>query len=310
VKKLALVLLAGCGAAAAGDKPPQVVICPEGSKWDEAANGCIATQAMEPLVADPAPPPPSAAAAIHVRCNFQNGWVAVMPVDAYPAEEGFLMQALIGFTEEPAFWRGIAEYKDLERFAAQPCSSQGRDFDVEPGGYFVLVGEANTFGARGDYKDNGFKRRVTVDGPVSITVNPRDLTHTWLCISCPWVVPLDPDSGAWDRAFVVLAHRNRRELRGTDRVRVEGLRVNHGRLKLRIVEAEREVSHIDQLVVEVGGHTLLPARGGALSALARADGVDVTLGRGRQIELTFEVPGLEDGIVDAVVVAHGHYEPW
>jgi hypothetical protein len=309
VKKLVLVLLASCGGASSADKPPQVVICPEGSKWDEAAHGCIATQTIEPVVAEPAPPPSSGAAVINVRCNFQNGWVAVMPVDAYPADEGFLMQALIGFTEEPGFWRGIAEYRELERFAAQPCSSQGRDFDVEPGGYFVLVGEANTFGARGDYKDNGFKRRVTVDAPVAITVNPRDLTHTWLCISCPWVVPVDPESGAWDRAFVVLAYRNRRELRGTDRVRIAGMRVKHGVLRVRVVEAEREVSHLDRLVLEVDGHTLLPQRGGARSALASADGVDVSLGRGTQVELGFEVPWIDDGVVDAVVVAHGHYEP-
>src|SRR4030095_5740957 len=104
--------------ASTADKPPQVVICPDGSKWDEAAHGCIATQAIEPVAAEPAPPPPACgAASISVRCNFQNGWVAVMPVDAYPADESFLMQALIGFTEEPSFWRGIPAYRALHRFA-------------------------------------------------------------------------------------------------------------------------------------------------------------------------------------------------
>ncbi len=288
VKKLALLFLAGCSGAGSAEKPPQVVICPEGSKWDDAAHGCIATQAIEPVVAEPEPPPPAGGSGgISVRCNFKDGWVAVMPTAAYPADESFLMQALIGFTEEPAFWRGI------------------REFDVEPGGYFVLVGQANTFAARGDYKDNGFKRRVTVGAPVSITVNPRDLNHTWLCISCPFVVPLDPETGRWDRAFVVLAYRNRRELRGTDRVPIS-LRVRHGRIRLRIVEAEREVSHLDQLVLDIQGRTVVPARG---SALATADGVDVVLGRGTQVELDFEVPWLDDGVVDAVAVAHGHYEP-
>ena len=85
--------------------------------------------------------------------------------------------------------------------------------------------------------------------------------------------------------------------------------MHHGRIRLRIVEAEQEVSRIDQLVLRVHGQTLLPVAGGAHSALANIDAVDVQLAMGQQVEVDYEVPDVVDGSVTAELAAHGHYDP-
>jgi hypothetical protein len=330
---LAVLLAAAAGCAGAGPTAPdpqqpaarsqpgqpltpaQIVICPQGSTYDPTRNQCYATG--EPAQSPSPPPEPKSSAprrggaTISVRCTFLNAWVSVLPVDDYPSDDTFLMQALIGLSEEPGFWSGQSQYAELEPYAARRCSGEPQSFQAAPGAHFVLAGEANTFQRRGNYQRNGYRRRVTLSGsaPTSLTIAPSDLTHTWLCISCPFVAFLDAARGAYLPAFVVLAHRRGAERRGTDRVRVARVPVRGGRVTLRVSEVEREVSHLDQLVLEVGDRTLLPAAGGARSALAAIDGVGVELPPRTGIVVDYEVPQVRDGVVDVVVVAHGHYDP-
>jgi hypothetical protein len=221
-----------------------------------------------------------------------------------------LMQGLIGLTQEPSFWTTNTDFASLSKYAAKRCTQQATRFTLPAGDYFVVVGEADTFQQRGAYEKNGMRRRVSVrtGTPISIQVRSQDLTHAWFCISCPFVSFLDPQTGRYLPAFVVLANRRAASLRGTDRVQVRGVPVRNGRIQLRVAEAEHELTHLDQLVLEVNGHTLLPDRS-ANSALASADNIQVDIGQGKQITADYYVEGIADGLVDVTVVATGHYEP-
>lgn len=334
----ATVVLIGCGAGEplvaprplgqlTMDPPqPEVVVCPVGSAYDAARHVCVATQSIAQPDPEPEPEPPPAVVAapaeggIRVTCGFANGWVSVMPVSKYPRDDQFLMQALIGLTDEPQFWKAEREYAPLAPYAAKKCGSVGVRYDVPAGSYFVLAGESGTFAARGSYTKNGFRKKVQLDpaSPLKIDLKASDLTHTWLCISCPFVAFFDPakegggrgeaPAGGYLPSFVVLANRRSRADKGTDRIPVSGVPVKGGRVRLRVVEAEREVTHLDRLALEIDGVTVLPLPG-SRSALAAEDGVEVEMARGRVIELSFDVSGKADGTLAAVVVATGYYEP-
>jgi len=324
---IACALSAGCGGSAGAPPDPQepappaakgqplraaqIVICPDGSSYDTAHNTCVASGAITgPAASSRASAQRASNASASVRCSFQNGWVSLIPVDSYPSDDTFLMQALIGFTQEPDFWSSQSEYADLEPYAARRCTETAETFELPAGEYFVLVGETETFNRRGSYGRNGHRRRIRLgSSPQELTIRRSDLTLTWSCISCPFVSFLDPATGRWLPAFVVLAYRDSSSKRGTDRVRVEHVPVRNGRITLRVAEAEREVTQLDQLVVEAAGNVLFPVRGGRNSALASIDGVGVQMAPGTQIDLQYEVPGITDGFVDVHVIAHGHYDP-
>lgn len=288
----------------------QIVICPDGSSYDTIHNTCVASGSISgPPASSRSPTSRENTASASIRCSFQNGWVSLVPVDAYPSDDTFLMQALIGFAQEPAFWQSQSEYADLEPYAARRCSESPETFELPAGEYFVLVGETDTFNRRGSYGRNGHRRRIRLgSSPQEITIRRSDLNLTWSCISCPFVSFLDPATGRWLPAFVVLAYRDSSSKRGTDRVRVEHVPVHNGRITLRVAEAEREVTQLDQLVIEAGGNLLLPVRGGRSSALASIDGVGVQMAPGTQIDVQYELPGMGDGFVDIHVIAHGHYD--
>ena len=76
-----------------------------------------------------------------------------------------------------------------------------------------------------------------------------------------------------------------------------------------MAEAEHEISHLDQLAVEVAGQRLSPRSGGSRSALADIDGAEVQMARGTQITVDYVVPSMRDGTVDVEVIANGYYEP-
>ncbi|HEX7604392.1 MAG TPA: hypothetical protein VF316_22390, partial [Polyangiaceae bacterium] len=87
-----------------------------------------------------------------------------------------------------------------------------------------------------------------------------------------------------------------------------------GRVRLRLLEREDEVSHVDELVLELraaDGSTvrLLPRHGGGRSALAARDGVTVELARGTEVYVDYDVPAGTPDFVDLGVVATGYYDP-
>jgi hypothetical protein len=105
----------GCGGSAVYGSDPQaphpadpklaasaVVICPEGSTYDPQRNACIATSAVTPLVeSTKSPHDRGGSSSVRVRFNSPNDSIAVLPERFHPDDDGFLMQALIGFAEEP-----------------------------------------------------------------------------------------------------------------------------------------------------------------------------------------------------------------
>lgn len=317
-----LPLVIACGGTAPSGRDPQapapydpkaaastIVICPEGSSYDPGRNACVAgsTSAPPPTTNDTSGGPSS----IRVSCGFRNGWVAVVPETAYPDDDEFIMQALIGFSEEPDFWNDQSEYQSLARYKARRCTQRSERFELEPGAYFVIVGETGTFGRRGAYNNNGYRRRVRLarGESLDIDLDGDDLNHTWYCISCPWVSFFDPSLGRYLPGFVVLAHRYETRRRGTDRVVVENVPVSDGKIRLRVNEVEPEVSYLDQLVLEVDGVRVLPSRGGERSALAHADGINVMMSQGTEFVAVYEVPHVTSSHTTVTVIAHGHYEP-
>ena len=51
----------------------------------------------------------------------------------YDPGEPYLMQALIGLSEEPGFWRKSSQYKKLQPYRALPCDRNGQTFSLAPG---------------------------------------------------------------------------------------------------------------------------------------------------------------------------------
>jgi hypothetical protein len=325
------------------------VVCPEGSVYDPARSLCIARELLpsatppknpdpapdpnvtprEPPPDDPssvavAPPPPfggappaARAGAVTVTCAFPNGWVALLPVAKYPKDDSYLMQALMGFTQDPKFWGSEPEYAPLKPYAAKRCGSTPTAINVAgPGDYWLLVGQEGTFSARGRYDKNGVKRKITVPAQgTGIGVGASELTHTWLCISCPWVRTYAAD-GSVATSFVVLAGRSSLSQKGTDRVALRAAPVVRGKLVVRVLEREDEVTWLDQLVLVVRDragreHVLLPRLGGERSALAAADERAVELRRGTGVALEYELPPelSAEATVDGTFVASGYYEP-
>lgn len=320
------------------------VVCPEGSNFDPARSLCVAGApppvappdagggiaiVAPPSVVDagnsapiavvdaggPVTPPPLQAGAVNVSCTFPNGWVTVLPVAKYPKDDSFVMQALIGFTQDPRFWGSEPEYAPLKPYAAKRCGSSSVSFAVAPGDYWLLVGQEGTFSARGRYDKNGVKRKITVTAAgATYGIGASDLVQTWLCISCPWFRTYR-DDGSVATSFVVLANRSDRDHDGTDRISLLHAPVVDGRIVARVLEREDEVTYLDELVVvvrEPSGRevTLFPRLGGSRSAVAVADGVAVELARGTEIALEYDLPSSLRGAssIDGVVIATGHYE--
>lgn len=253
---------------------------------------------------------PPGSFAVDVTCGFSNGWVSIMPVSAYPRDDQFLMQALIGFTTEPTFWNSEREYTPFRKFAAKPCGATPAHFIVAGGDVWILAGQAGTFGSKGAYDKNGLKKKTTITAPIPINIPPTALTHTWLCISCPWVTFVGSDTSP----FVMLAWRDEREKRGRDRKLVRQVPVKDGRIAVRVSEREDEETHLDALLLVVKDargdeHVVMPM-GGERSALSRDDGIEVRMSKGSEIAVQYDVGWLvHDGTVDVELVASGFYLP-
>jgi hypothetical protein len=258
----------------------------------------IVSASVATTAAPPPLPPPASGFAVDVRCTFTHGWVALLPAGKYPKDESFLMQSLIGLTKEPSFWSGT-EYRALAPFAAKRCGASAYTRLAAPavGSYFLLAGKEGTFDANGAYDKNGVKRQMTVSASTTVTLTPTDLTHTWLCISCPWIVFRGAD-GRDLEPFVVLANRRGASALGTDAHRVAHVPVHDGRITLRVIEVEDELTHLNALTLRVGDRELHAA------AFDRALEID----RGKQVTLTYAVPNATD-FVDVDVLATGYYDP-
>ncbi len=324
---LALVTLSALGACAGGPKPVaqapmDIVLCPSGSTFHAAQNRCVASAPLaaprppEPLPlarADAGAPasPGGSEATVTVTCAFPNGWVATLPARLYPRDDEFIMQALIGFEDDPEFWQKQTEYAALFPFKAQRCNDRTTTtLEVPAGDHFVLAGEADTFAKRNGYSRNGMLRKVTlVKGQsVRMDITSRDLTRTWPCISCPWVHFVG-EAGVTTEPFVVLARRASLAERGAERRRIR-VPVVGGRVHLVLEEREREITHLDALTLLREGVALAPemAQKGRF-ALAKDDGLEVILPPGTRIEVSFRVPEMDSGTLEVELVTTGYYEP-
>lgn len=303
-----------CGGAQQGAGNEQVVLCPAGSMLDPQKKACVAMEGAKPVATDDAseghleqPRPHGGAIGVDVTCSFAHGWVALLPASEYPKDDEFLMQALIGFAQEPTFWQGQADYKAFEPYAAKQCGQTPTHLSAAAAGdYYLLAGEEGTFSLKGKYDKNGVRRKITVTSATNVSLAPGDLTFTWDCISCPWVVFRGDDGRDLD-AFVVLANRRGSARRGSDTYLVRHVPVRGGLVSLRVVEIEREETHLDSLVLRVGGRRLVATAG----ALERDDGAEVELGPHTQITATYRVPraAASHGFVDVELEATGYYDP-
>lgn len=238
---------------------------------------------------------------VSVKCEFEGGWAAFLPETLYRQDE-FLMQALIGLTEEPSFWGTLGEYKELEPYSAKPCGTEGVTFPAQSGRYILLVGWTGSFDEYGDYKNNGFMQTVEVAGDLSFTITREDLTLTFLCISCPhiyvWTGTDFEHRGEILRDVIGVAAER------SERTPIGKVQVIGGEVRLRIAEQEEEVSHINAVLLEIEGRTFAPEQ----DLLREADAAYQVLHRGESIDLVYRVD-LPDGPVEASVVATGYYIP-
>jgi len=323
--------LAACGQAAPLTKnasASDIVLCPPGATYHAGEGRCVAEHPARTATAPSAPLPaaaPSAApsaplpiatpASVKVTCAFANGWAAVVPASVYPRDDEFVMQALIGFANEPQFWQDQTEYAALEPYKAVACDSHGVTVGASEGDVFVLVGEAETFAKRNRYSRNGMLKKITLkkgDAPV-IDVAPKDLTRTFPCISCPWL-HFEGEGGARTEPFVLLARRGSREERGQDQKTLR-VPVVDGAVKVVVEEHEDETTYLDALTVHAGGLALAPQlpphAPSARFALAADDGLEVVIPRGTRIEQRYLVPpgAASGGWITVTVAATGHYVP-
>jgi len=327
----ALATLSSCHPAALDAPvlatPHDIVICPTGSAFHASENRCVA----EPTRATPKPPPPVAAtpptpipaatasasdAKLTVTCGFSNGWIAVVPARAYPKDDEYVMQALIGFSDDPTFWQGQSEYAALEPYKAVKCDATATILGQAEGDVFVLVGEADTFARRNRYSRNGMLKKVSLKkgDDVRLDVTTKDLVRTFPCISCPWV-HFEGIDGASTEPFVLLARRASREERGTDRKTLR-VPVVDGKVRVIVSEHEDEVTHLDALDVALEGVALSPVladtRPRSRFALSADDGLEVVLAKGTRIEQSYLLPKgalVKNGWVTVTVSATGHYVP-
>ncbi len=293
------LVLTACSPTAAPVVPPALDAPP------------IMVEAPPPPTMEPAPPPrpqkrlAQGEASVTVRCRFSDGWVSLLPAARFDPGEQFLMQALIGLTEEPKFWGPMPEYAKLEPYKAQRCAANGVRHDVPAGSYYVLVGWAGQFSVRGKYQDNGFKEKIELGNgdERDFDLSPKQLKHTWFCISCPYLVIWR--DGRWIDHGQVLVDRYSRRRSGTDVVRAE-VQVQGGKLRLRIDEREPEVTHLDAVQVSVAGKRLKLR---SQASLAKVDSKSRQLAMGQKLELVFDAAGLADGKVQAEIRVSGFYLP-
>lgn len=246
------------------------------------------------------------ASSVTVTCSFGNGWVAVLPEDLYDSEEEFLMQSLIGLTEDPGFWGGMDEYKKLAAHAAQKCDGEGVEYHLEAGDYRVLVGWAGRFNELGDYRDNGHIRKIKVKGGKSqrIEVTEKDMTHTWLCISCPYLAVRR--GGKLVELGQTLVDRYTSKRAGTD-VHAVDVDVVDGVIEVVLIEREPETSYVDAVELVVQGRALPLIDGN--DAIARRDGHAHSLRMGERLVLHFDASSLAQSSVPALVRVSGYYQP-
>ncbi len=251
-------------------------------------------------------PTPKTQAGVHVSCNFEDGWVAVLPADVFDPGEEFLMQALIGLQGDPDFWGGLTEFQKYEPYKAQKCGEQAVTFDLAPGQYFVAVGMANQFFVRGEYRDNGYLEEISIGTGEGrdVVLSADELTHTWLCISCPFLVVFQ--DGKEHEVGQVLKDRYTRRRYGTDIVQTRA-DVRSGVLTLRLDEREPETSYIDGVVVRIDGQPLRLVDESPRGVRA-LDDETTALTFGESAVLQYDAGHLEDGLVDVQIEVSGHYE--
>lgn len=302
---IAVVSLAACTEQA----PPGVtVIAADGAPGGETAGTPLAVTSNAPTTTESPQSGPIAAgtSVVEVSCRFGEGWVSVLPASLYDSSEEFLMQALIGFATDPQFWGGLPEYARYAPHAAHRCdTSTPARFQVAPGSYYLLVGWTGRFDG-GEYHDNGYLEQVNLQSgqSTSRTLDPGQMQHTWLCISCPYL--LVSRDGAPVDVGRVLVDRYTRERAGTD-VRAVDLDVTDGRIEIVIAEREPEITQLDAIEVRLEGRRLRPLE---MPTSARTvDSRHHELSMGQSLRATFDARRWPDGRHRAEIRVTGHYVP-
>jgi hypothetical protein len=224
---------------------------------------------------------------VHVRCHFEKGVAALVSEDEFRKADEYLMEELVS--------------GDSGEQRTKACGPDGVSFDVPAGRYELMVGQTDTYTDKRGYAHNGFKRALDVAGPIELDLHEAELTDTFPCISCPYLY-------VWDGTGYVPRGQVLRDIRSPaaereERTPIQAIVVGKA-IRLRLAEEEDEVSHVNALLLEVGGKLVAPD----VSALATADKSYGELHTGESVELRYAVD-LPDGPVPVTVVATGYYVP-
>lgn len=242
---------------------------------------------------------------VALTCEFDDGWYAILPKElaGEQGQDEFLMQALIGLTEEPDFWASMAEYQKLKPHAAQRCGTEQVTRDVQPGSYVLFIGWAGQYERTG-YENNGRIESLTVAAGEDIErrITTADLDADLPCISCPFL--LVARAGQFVELGQILIDRYLPSKQGTDR-RQTIAEVVGGQITVKLAEREPEVSHIDAVEVWYRGQKLQPV--GTSPTAARAiDGSAHTLATGDELTMHFQAP-VRSGDLEIEIRVNGYY---
>lgn len=242
---------------------------------------------------------------LSVACEFDDGWSAVLPIKLAGAKEKdeYLMQALIGLTDDPEFWAPMPEYEELKPHAASRCGQAPTVRDLQPGEYVLFIGWAGQFANTG-YENNGRIEPFTIKAGQNRDrrFTTDDLDADLPCISCPFL--LVERAGQFVELGQILIDRYIASKRGTD-LRTAVVGVRGGRITVKLAEREPEVSHIDAIEVWYRGRRLPPSAGSPAAART-IDGVNHTLSTGQELTMHFQAP-IQSGELSVEIRVNGYY---
>lgn len=246
---------------------------------------------------------PAGAGTLAFECTFSDAWVAVLPAGMVTDQDRqFMMQALIGLTEDPGFWTKETQYARYQPYAAVRCAAR-QTKELAAGNYEIWVGWAGQF-SRTNYTKNGHIAPIEVEagGQLDKKFTPEDMNLDFVCISCPFLAVRQ--DGAMVELGQILIDRYSPRRAGTDARTVEAGVVD-GRIRIEITEREREVTYLDSVAVSVGGKPLAPA-GMFPPELRAIDATHLALATGRSVSLDYAAP-VDSGSVTVTIEVTGHY---
>ena len=149
---------------------------------------------------------------------------------------------------------------------------------------------------------------ITSDSKFSFSFGPSDFKD-WNCLSCPWLYVFDGKD--YVRKTEILKDLVGEEARQTTRYTIQSEAVVDGKLKIKIQEEKEEITHLDQLLIDIGGkkYPACQINGITKAQLTASDNNFILLKKGESIELEFNLPKNLPAGTALTLESEGYYIP-